>query len=132
MSRAYSPAPSQAGVMMYPPPGYQSGRNTPMSTGYAPAPSVLHQPMPSRPTTAYLDVQIPTTHSPEDVDLASGTPSDAEIDRAVHHILHDADLTSVTKREIRRQLEAEFAMDLSSRKTAINAAIDRALLTRSG
>ena len=88
--------------------------------------------MPSRPPTSYLDVQIPTTHSPEDVDLAPGTPSDVEIDRAVQHILQDADLTTVTKREIRRQLEAEFAMDLSSRKAAINAAIDRVLLARAG
>ena len=117
---------------MYPPPGYQSGRNTPMSTGYAPALGVLHQPMPSRPVTSYLDVQIPTTHSPEDVDLAPGAPNDTEIDRAVQRILQDADLTTVTKREIRRQLEAEFAMDLSSRKTAINSEIDRVLLTRAG
>ncbi|GJE86394.1 Myosin domain-containing chitin synthase 8 [Phanerochaete sordida] len=129
MSRAYSPSPSQAG-MMYPPPGYQSGRNTPMSTGFMP--NVLHQPTPSRPATSYLDVQIPTSHSPEDVDLAPGAPSDVEIDRAVQHILHDADLTTVTKREIRRQLEEQFNMDLSSRKAAINAAIDRVLLERAG
>lgn len=130
MSRAYSPSPSQAGMMMHPPPGYQSGRNTPKSSGYMPG--VLHQPTPSRPVTSYLDVQIPTTRSPEDVDLAPGAPTDAEIDREVQHVLQDADLTSVTKREIRRQLEEHFGMDLSSRKAAINAAIDRVLLERAG
>jgi chitin synthase len=114
---------------MHPPPGYQSGRNTP-SGAYAPG--VLHQPTPSRPATAYLDVQIPVSGSPEDVDLAPGMPSDIEIDRSVQRILQDADLTTVTKREIRRQLEEQYSMDLSSRKAAINAAIDRVLLARAG
>ncbi|THG99489.1 hypothetical protein EW026_g2875 [Hermanssonia centrifuga] len=109
MHRTYSPSPSQAG-MMYPPPGYQSGRNTPLSTGFSPG--VLYQPTPSRPATNYLDVQIPTSRSPEDADLPSGGPTDADIDRAVDHILRDADLTTVTKREIRRQLEGQFNMDL--------------------
>lgn len=126
MSRAYSPSPSQAG-MMYPPPGYQSGRNTPMSTGFGGG--VVHAPMPSRPPTNYLDVPIPTSHSPEDVDLMGG-PSDMELDQAVVRLLQDADLTMVTKREVRRQLEGQFGMDLSNRKAAINAAIDRVLLSR--
>ncbi len=129
MHRTYSPSPSQAG-MMYPPPGYQSGRNTPLSTGFSPG--VLYQPTPSRPATNYLDVQIPTSRSPEDADLPSGGPTDADIDRAVDHILRDADLTTVTKREIRRQLEGQFNMDLSSRKHTINDAIDRVLLARAG
>ncbi len=128
MSRAYSPSPSQVG-MMYPPPGYQSGRNTPMSaSGMMP----VHQPTPSRPTTNYLDVQIPSSRSPEDMNVTPGLPSDADIDRAVEIVLRDADLTVVTKREIRRKLEDYFGTDLSSRKHAINAAIDRVLLARSG
>lgn len=126
MSRAYSPSPSQAN-MMYPPPGYQSGRGTPMSMAYG---APMHAPTPSRPSSNYLDVQIPTTHSPEDIDLPSGAPSDSELDRAVQRLLYDADLTTVTKREVRRQLENQFGMDLSSRKAAINAAIDRVLLSR--
>lgn len=126
MSRAYSPSPSQH--MMYPPPGYQSGRNTPMSTGYSQG--VLHQPVPSRPATSYLDVQIPTTHSPEDADLGPGVPTDTDIDRAVQHLLQHADLTAVTKREVRRQLEDHFGMELGNRKSVINGAIDRVLLSR--
>ena len=128
MSRAYSPAPSQM-QMMYPPPGYHSGRNTPLSQVMAPG--VLHQPMPSRPATGYLDVQIPGTRSPEDQDFFSG-PTDAEIERAVDDHLRNADLSTVTKREIRRRLEEQFGQDLSSRKRVINDAIDRVLLSRAG
>ncbi|EIW53333.1 glycosyltransferase family 2 protein [Trametes versicolor FP-101664 SS1] len=128
MSRAYSPAPSQA-QMMYPPPGYQSGRNTPLS--HVMMPGVLHQPMPSRPASNYLDVQIPATRSPDDQDFMGG-PSDAEIEHAVEERLRNADLTTVTKREIRRRLEEQFGMDLSARKRVINDAIDRVLLARAG
>ncbi|KAH9903379.1 glycosyltransferase family 2 protein [Cubamyces lactineus] len=127
MSRAYSPAPSQ--MQMYPPPGYQSGRNTPLS--HVMMPGVLHQPTPSRPASNYLDVQIPATRSPEDQDFLGG-PSDAEIERAVDEHLRNADLTTVTKREIRRRLEEQFGMDLSARKRVINDAIDRVLLARAG
>ena len=123
-----------------PPPGYQSGRNTPQSqmrlandtglmyhpTGsvYNPTPS-LHQPTPSRPTTNYLDMSVPMTGSPD----ALGGPSDAELERAVQEVLTGADLNSITKREIRRQLEERFGMDLTARKSTINAAIDRVLLS---
>ncbi|GLB39511.1 putative TRAFAC class myosin-kinesin ATPase superfamily, myosin family protein [Lyophyllum shimeji] len=128
--RSYSPAPSQGG--MYPPPGYNSGRNTPMSnfrpmteTG-----SLLHHPAPSRPVTNYLDIPIPVTTGSPDNFSTSGFPSDVDIERAVHNILRGADLNTVTKREIRRQLEEVFGMDLTSRKAGINAAIDRALLSQ--
>jgi chitin synthase len=100
---------------------------------------LLHQPAPSRPVTNYLDMPIPTTASHDGFDMGGltsggsghghgGLPSAAEIENAVQNVLRTADLNTVTKREIRRQLEDEFGMDLSSRKTAINAAIDRILL----
>ena len=54
--------------------------------------------------------------------------SDLDLERAVQEVLRSADLNSITKREIRRQLESHFGMDLSSRKAVINAAIDRVLL----
>ncbi|THU93370.1 glycosyltransferase family 2 protein [Dendrothele bispora CBS 962.96] len=134
--RSYSPAPSQM-QMMYPPPGYQSGRNTPQSqygrsmpmmpdmTGMSGS-GMLYQPTPSRPTTNYLDMPVPFTGSPEGSSPA-GSPSDAELERAVQDLLRFADLNSVTKRELRRQLEEQFGMDLTSRKSTINAAIDRCL-----
>ncbi|KAJ7840428.1 glycosyltransferase family 2 protein [Mycena leptocephala] len=123
--RSYSPAPSRAGgyasMQQYPLPGYQSGRNTPQS--------MFHPMSESRPMTNYLDVPIPTSGSPDDLDLPPGAPTEAELDRAVQEVLRNADLNSITKREIRRRLEARFGMDLTSRKATINAAIDRILLS---
>ena len=80
---------------------------------------MLYQPMPSRPRTNYLDM-----------DLMSGAPTDADLEHSVLEILRTADLNSVTKREIRRQLEGRFGMDLTARKAMINSAIDRVLLSR--
>jgi chitin synthase len=54
--------------------------------------------------------------------------SDLDLERAVQDVLRSADLNSITKREIRRQLESHFGMDLTSRKAVINATIDRTLL----
>ncbi|KAI0315785.1 glycosyltransferase family 2 protein [Amylostereum chailletii] len=145
-TRSFSPSPSQMGFGM-PPPGYQSGRGTPVggygqqnpfaqqSTGFSQQGNFsqqggygqVYQPTPSRPTTNYLDVAIPTSNE----DFGAGVPTDAELDRAVQAILMDADLNTVTKRGIRTQLEEQFGMDLSTRKTAINASIDRGLLSKS-
>ncbi|KAF8634990.1 hypothetical protein AX15_000605 [Amanita polypyramis BW_CC] len=126
--RAHSPAPSQFGV--FAPPGYQSGRNTPQShLRPLSEANLLYQPSPSRPVTNYLDIPIPTTQSPGEVDLSPGAPSDVELERAVQDVLRRADLNSVTKREVRRQLEEQFGIDLTSRKGTVNAAIDRVLLS---
>ncbi|KIJ64935.1 glycosyltransferase family 2 protein [Hydnomerulius pinastri MD-312] len=128
--RSQSPAPSQFGML--PPPGYQSGRGTPVSMSQMRPMSdagMLYQPMASRPPTNYLDMPIPGSRSPEDVNYGAGAPTDADLDRAVQDILRVADLNTVTKREIRRQLEEQFGMDLTARKATINAAIDRVLLS---
>jgi chitin synthase len=123
--RSFSPSISQMGHGAYaPPPGYQSGRNTPNGLDG----SQMYQPF-SRPPTNYLDVAIPTTRSDAGGDIGTPGPSDAEIDRAVQAVLRDADLNSITKREIRRKLEEHFGVDLASRKVTINAAIDRGLLS---
>ena len=83
----------------------------------------------SRPVTNYLaDIGLPVTQSPVD-DITPGGPSDADLDRAVQDVLRRADLNSVTKREVRRQLEEYFGLDLTARKATINAAIDRVLLS---
>lgn len=146
--RNFSPSPSHAVGLGYgAPPGYQSGRNTPQLSGYgygAPqmpqiprATSIamsdtgpLYQPAPSRPTTNYLDMPIPSSQSPVQLGDFGIGPSDTEIDRAVEDILRDADLNTITKREIRGRLEEQFQTDLSSRKTTVNAAIDRALANK--
>lgn len=146
--RTFSPSPSQHGGMGFgAPPGYQSGRNTPLGGyGYG-APQMpharttsmamsdsgpLYQPAPSRPTTNYLDMPIVSSQSPVQLGDFGLGPSDADIEVAVDDILRDADLNTVTKREIRRRLEEQFQTDLSSRKSTVNAAIDRALMTKSG
>ncbi|PPQ79006.1 hypothetical protein CVT25_002315 [Psilocybe cyanescens] len=126
--RSFSPAPSQ--LRMHPPPGYHSGRNTPQSPFHTGPETGLMQPTPSRPITNYLDIPIRNTQSPEDVDLLGGGPSDVDIDRAVQEVLRSADLNTITKREIRRQLEEYFGMDLTSRKAVINSCIDRILLSQ--
>jgi chitin synthase len=133
MSRAYSPAPSQMGSMMFQPPAYQSGphsgRNTPM--GYNMTGNSQHSNFyPQQQTRAsnYIGMDIPRTKSPEDADIWDG-PSDAELERAVQELLRDADLNTITKREIRKRMEEGFNMDLTSRKATINAAIDRVLLS---
>jgi chitin synthase len=104
--------------------GYNSGRNTPLETG-----SFLHQPAASRPVTNYLDMPIPSNRSLDGMGVSDGQPTNAEIDRAIADILRDADLNSVTKREIRRKLEDIFGVNLTDRKSAINATIDRILLS---
>jgi len=144
-TRGHSPSPSQTGMMAHPPPGYASGRNTPQSVHRSLRPmtdvgSTYGQPiaqpqsrpptnyldMPSsRPVTNYLDMPIPSTQSP------GGEPTDSDLEQAVTAVLSNADLNSVTKREIRRKLEDQFGMDLSSRKATINQAIDHNLLSRS-
>jgi len=133
MSRAYSPAPSHMGSMMYQPPAYQagphSGRNTPM--GYNVTGNSHHSnyhPQQQTRASNYLGADIPGTKTPEDADIWDG-PSDAELERAVQDLLRDADLNTITKREIRRRLQERFDMDLTSRKATINAAIDRVLLS---
>ena len=62
------------------------------------------------------------------MDLTSGTPNDADLERTVQDILQTADLNTVTEREIRCQLEEHLSMDLTAHKAMINAAIDRMLL----
>jgi chitin synthase len=119
------------GMTGYPPPGYQSGRNTPIG-GMMP-----HAP-PSRQVSNYFDLPMPmTTESPSHggFDLGglggSASPSDAEIERAVREVLANADLNTVTKKNVRHRLEEMFGLDLSHRKAAINSAIDAVLVTKS-
>ncbi|KAG6333627.1 hypothetical protein ID866_5463 [Astraeus odoratus] len=132
--RSQSPVPSQFGVL---PPGYQSGRNTPLSMAMShmrpmSEVGVLPQPALSRPATTYLDMPIPLTQETDWSSPAATTgPTDADLERSVQDILRTADLNTVTKREIRRQLEEMFGSDLTARKGAINAAIDRTLLGQS-
>jgi len=117
-SRSFSPAP----------PDYQSGRHSPAFSMARPGSmaNMIQQPG-SRPATNYLDMPIPRVDSP----ISGAGPSDEELERAVQNLLRGADLSAVTKREVRRQLEEAFQCDLSHRKTSINTMIDRTLLANS-
>ncbi|KAF6741605.1 glycosyltransferase family 2 protein [Ephemerocybe angulata] len=147
--RSFSPAPSQLGMGVYtnpyggaagyqPPPGYQSGRNTPQGSFSRPMSPAVYQPTPSRPTTNYLDMPMEFggglaggNSSPLGQGGAvGGQPSDAELERAVQDILRSADLNTITKREVRRTLEEQFGMDLTGRKGMINGVIDRVLMSQ--
>ena len=89
---------------------------------------LLSQPGLSRLPMTYLAMPIPLT---QEMNLTSGTPSDADLEHTIQDILQTADLNTVTKREIRHQLEEHFNMDLTAHKATINAAIDRTLLVQS-
>jgi chitin synthase len=142
--RGASPSPfGGPGATYASPPEYASGRNTPygapaVASPFANSPlramsdaGSLYAPAPMRPATNYLDMPIPNTTSPEP-QSALGGPSDADLERAVQELLRGADLNTVTKRGVRQRLEERFGMDLASRKAAINAAIDRVLLSHAG
>jgi chitin synthase len=126
------------GSMMYQPPGYHSGphsgRNTPGNelgynmTGNSQQYGSYYTQQQQTRASNYLGVDIPGTRTPEDADIWDG-PSDAELERAVQELLRDADLNTITKREIRRRLEEKFNIDLTPQKATINAAIDRVLLS---
>ncbi|TFK50010.1 glycosyltransferase family 2 protein [Heliocybe sulcata] len=123
------------------PPSYRSGVNTPLRPmsevrslndarpmsqlrPMSEVGSVLHQPVPARAVSSHLDFDLPARL---DMQALAGSPSDAELERAVQTILRGADLNTITKREIRTRLEEQFGTDLTARKSVINAAIEREL-----
>ncbi|KZT19143.1 glycosyltransferase family 2 protein [Neolentinus lepideus HHB14362 ss-1] len=138
----YEPKADTPPVMTpFGPPSYRSGRNTPshpmsevrslnevrpmsQMRPMSEVSSVLHQPVPSRAVSSHLNFDLP---SQLDMQAIVGSPSDAELERAVQNILKGADLNTITKREIRRRLEEQFGVDLTARKGVINAAIEREL-----
>ena len=61
---------------------------------------------------------------------AGVAPSDSELERFEQEAMRSADLNSVTRREIRCQLEEQFDLNLTSRKLTINATMDRILLSQ--
>jgi chitin synthase len=137
MSRSFSPAPSYNAMGGFPQPMFPtsgSGRNSPAQSFRQSSYGMLQAPAPSRPGTQFLN-DLPASqplsmmmHSPESIGSPIAGPTEAELEAAVQDIIREADLNTVTKREIRRRLEERFATDLSGRKAGINAAIDRALL----
>jgi len=83
--------------------------------------SPLAQPSPSRPNSNFLP------SLPSAAPLGIRDASDEELEVAVRRILDQSDLNTVTKKGVRKTLEAEFGCDLSGRKETINAFIEAAL-----
>jgi len=126
-SRSYSPLPA--------PPGYQSGRNSPAFSQSRPGSfanmNMMMQAQGSRPATNYLDMPIGNSASPFLEGGNGASPTNAELEQAVHNLVRGADLSTLTKRGLRNQVGEMFRCDLSSRKADLNAMIDRALLANS-
>ncbi|CED82854.1 glycosyltransferase family 2 protein [Phaffia rhodozyma] len=55
-------------------------------------------------------------------------PSDHDLNVSVRRILANSDLNLVTKKGVRKDLESEYGVELSSRKEAINQFIEQALM----
>lgn len=79
-----------------------------------------------------VDITRPSPITLDGVILKPGDPTDYDIDQGVQHLLRTADLNSITKREIRRQLAEKFKVDVTSlraRNAAITYSIDRIMLS---
>lgn len=124
-----SPVPSQQ--MIYLPSGYQSVRNTSQSDLRIPKEKGMMYPhlngrnpytlAASNNVSRYTDDWKPR----QCIFLRKSFGFRYRTSRSEYHRV--TDLNSVTKREIRRQLEEHFGTDLVSRRAVINAAIDRCL-----
>jgi len=132
-ARNFSPTPSYQALGVPPSNhGHSGGRNSPRQSYFQADYDAPRQPG-SRPVTNFLGDVLPSGsfgNTPEYMGTPPGVPSESDIERAVQDILKDADLNTITKREIRRRLEEIFNTDLNSRKTEINAVIDKILLSQ--
>lgn len=101
--------------------------------GQVPSPNMnmMMQAQGSRPATNYLDMPIGNSAIPFLEGGNGASPTNAELEQAVHNLVRGADLSTLTKRGLRNQVEEMFRCDLSSRKADLNAMIDRALLANS-
>lgn len=60
--------------------------------------------------------------------LAPDMITDSEIESEIRRIVSGADLDTLTKKGVRKQLEGRFGVDLSGRKEVINGLIERVLV----
>ncbi|KAJ3331041.1 hypothetical protein HDU76_004208 [Blyttiomyces sp. JEL0837] len=105
------------------PPAYSS----PGSVYGAPTPSVYGGSVYGPPATGTF-YGAPT--APQSVYSNMGGPSDQDLLREIRRILNDADLMSITKKQVREELSRLFGVDLTSRKATINQFIEEILQGR--
>lgn len=73
----------------------------------------------------------PTQHLPEmdwaPLDLGEAGVSDAQLESSIRRICGEADLDTLTKKGVRKELEREFGVALDQRKETINRIIEQVL-----
>ncbi|ORX53060.1 chitin synthase [Hesseltinella vesiculosa] len=69
-------------------------------------------------------LSLPLSQSPMAAPLPPGFPTDDQIFAEMRNILGAANLMSVTKKQVRQQLEAFFGLDMSPKKKFINTSIE--------
>lgn len=77
----------------------------------------------SRPMSNFL----PEVSAAPALNLGGSEITDSQLERSIRSICASADLDTLTKKGVRKQLEAEYGVSLASRKDTINSIIERVL-----
>ncbi|EST05048.2 Cytochrome b5-like heme/steroid binding domain protein [Kalmanozyma brasiliensis GHG001] len=67
------------------------------------------------------------SQSPPREPVAAGLPSDTQIKQDIRSLIAEADLTTITKKQLRAKLEAKYGTSIESKKAFVNAEIERVL-----
>nr|XP_031861862.1 uncharacterized protein CI109_002691 [Kwoniella shandongensis]KAA5528934.1 hypothetical protein CI109_002691 [Kwoniella shandongensis] len=82
----------------------------------------------SRPTSNFLaDVPLPSSVDTQPINLGPQGISEAQLESSIKRICGEADLDTLTKKGVRKQLEEEYGVDLVARKEMINRIIEAVL-----
>ncbi|OCF41838.1 chitin synthase [Kwoniella heveanensis CBS 569] len=101
---------------------------------YPPEQMMQHRPSPlsnpaSRPTSNFLgDLPLSSTEGGGGgISLGAQGITDAQLEVSIRRICGEADLDTLTKKTVRKQLEEEYGTPLGGRKDAINRIIEQVL-----
>lgn len=103
--------------------GSFSGHGHDANSLYGAGGSFYGQPMGNQASTYGL----PHHSQPHLGDTAPSEPSAEQLEQSIRRICTDADLDTLTKKGVRRQLESEYGMPLTARKDDINRIIEAVL-----
>ncbi|WFD31395.1 chitin synthase [Malassezia sp. CBS 17886] len=87
----------------------------------------IHERTPSPPASLQRDPLVPSEAAPPLVDLRRRLPHDEVIRRDIRELIAASDLSTVTKRQLRLQLQDLYGCAIDEKKAYINAQIDAAL-----
>ena len=113
-------------------PGYTPGFDRASSYGFNPEANTRHssysyappQQAQSRPASGFLPEMNAETPP---IALGEVVITDAQLESSIRRICAGADLDTLTKKGVRKQLEEEYATGLTARKDTINRIIERVL-----